>query len=57
MTQASIEFSSLDELNDFVEHVQPFVIEKNGTTVFGIFTDKQLELARNGFNAKIDYQE
>jgi hypothetical protein len=53
MKQAEIEFSSRDELNDFITHANPFILEKTDTTVLGLFTENQLELARNGFDASI----
>ena len=54
MKQAKIEFLSPEELNDFIAHVKPFVMEKTETSVFGLFTETQLELAANGFNATIN---
>jgi hypothetical protein len=53
MKQAEIEFSSRDELNDFLTHANPFILEKTDKTVLGLFTEIQLELARNGFDASI----
>ena len=55
MTQAKIEFSSSEELNDFIAHANPFVMEKTETTVFGLFTENQLELATKGFNATVNH--
>jgi hypothetical protein len=54
MKQVEIEFSSREELNDFLTHANPFILEKTETRVLGLFTEIQLELARNGFDACIN---
>ena len=53
MTQACIEFSSQEELHDFIQHARPFIIEESDKTLFGLFTELQLDLAMNGFNARV----
>ena len=53
MIQALIKFSSVEDLQDYVASAHGFILEETDTTLYGFFSEPELELATNGYNAKI----
>ncbi len=50
MYEVQIEFLSTDEMNEFIKIVRLFLIEQNEMILCAVLTDRDIELAVNGYN-------